>query len=153
MYIFSTANPAKPTLLSMFGHITSCDPVIADDNFAYVTLHDGVKCHGTINQLDVLDISNISSPRNVKTYPLTNPHGLSKDGNTLFICDGPAGLKVFDATDVFNLKLSQTFSGINAYDVIAFKNNAVVVTANGLYQYDHSNINNITLRSKITYEQ
>src|SRR5207253_9884475 len=41
VFIFSTANPVEPTQLYMFVHATSCDPVIADDNFAYVTLHDG----------------------------------------------------------------------------------------------------------------
>lgn len=151
VYVFSTANPAQPALLSMFGHISICDPVIADDNFAYVTLHDGTICHGTLNQLDVLDISNITSPRYIKTYPLTSPHGLSKDGNTLFICDGVAGLKVFDAEDVNNIKLLQTIDGINAYDVIAFNHNAIVVTTNGLYQYNYTNNKQVTLTSKITY--
>jgi len=151
VYIFSTANPAQPNQLSMFAHLTMCDPVIADEKFAYVTLHAGTICGSTLNQLNVLDISNLASPRNVKSYPLTNPHGLSKDGNTLFICDGAEGLKVFDATDVMNLKLLQTITGINTYDVIAMNNNAIVVTANGLYQYDYNNNKQVTLRSKITY--
>lgn len=151
VYIFNTTNPAEPSQLSMFSHLTICDPVIADDNFAYVTLHDGTTCHGTINELDVLDISNLSNPHNIKTYPLTNPHGLSKDGNTLFICDGSAGLKVFDASDVYNIKLLQTVPGINAYDIIAMNKNAIVVTTNGLYQYDYTNSRQLTLRSKITY--
>jgi hypothetical protein len=151
VYIMGTANPAQPNLISMFGHLTSCDPVIADDNFAYVTLHGGTTCGGKLNQLDVLDISNLVSPRNIKTYQLTSPHGLSKDGNILFICDGSAGLKVFDATDVTDLKLLQTISGIDAYDVIAINNNAIVVTKDGLYQYDYTNSKQVTLKSKITY--
>lgn len=151
VYIYSTANPVQPNQLSMFGHVTICDPVIADDNYAYVTLHDGTTCGGKINQLDILDISNITNPRYIKTYPLTNPHGLSKDGNTLFICDGAAGLKVFDASDVYNMKLLQSVTGINAYDIIAINNNAIVVAKDGLYQYDYTNNKQITLRSKITY--
>lgn len=152
VYIFSTADPQKPTQLSMFSHITSCDPVIADDNYAFVTLHDGSPCRGAaVNELDILDISTITSPFNVKTYSLTNPHGLSKDGNTLFICDAAAGLKVFDAADLHNLKLLQTVDGINAYDVITLENNAIVVTEDGLYQYDYTNRKQLALRSKITY--
>ena len=69
----------------------------------------------------------------------------------LFICDGEAGLKVFDATDVANLKLLQTFSGINSNDVIAMNNLAIVVTADGLYQYDYTNSRQIILKSKIGY--
>ena len=151
VYIFNTSNPTQPGLVSMFGHIRSCDPVIADDQYAFVTLHGGTMCGGNLNQLDVLDISNLASPRNIKSYPLTSPHGLSKDGNLLFICDGEAGLKVFDATDVANLKLLQTFNGINSYDVIAMNNLAIVVTADGLYQYDYSNRGQIILKSKIGY--
>jgi hypothetical protein len=152
MYIFSTANPGQPSQLSMFGHLTLCDPVIADDNYAFVTLHGGTTCGGKLNQLDVLDISNISNPKIVRSYPLTSPKGLSKDGSLLFICDGDAGLKVFDASDVANLKLLQTLDGINPVDVISINKIAIVVTADGLYQYDYSDSKQITLKSRITYK-
>ncbi len=152
MFIFNTTNPAQPERLSQFTHITRCDPVIADDNFAYVTLRTGTDCNGSsINVLDILNIQNLQSPWLVKSYPLTNPHGLSKSGNTLFICDGSAGLKVYDAADVNKLRLLQTVEGIDAYDVIAQNNNAIVVAKNGLYQYNYSNRNNLILQSKISY--
>ncbi|HLL43760.1 MAG TPA: hypothetical protein VK369_11515 [Segetibacter sp.] len=152
MFIFNTTNPALPAQVSQFTHITSCDPVIADDNFAYVTLRSGTNCNGSsINQLDILNIQKLESTWLVKSYPLTNPHGLSKSGNTLFICDGTAGLKVYDATDVNKLRLLQTIKGIDAYDVIAQNNNAIVVAREGLYQYDYTNRSNVTLQSKISY--
>lgn len=152
MFIFNTANPAQPAQLAQFTHMRACDPVIADDNFAYVTLRSGTPCQGFQNQLDVLNIQNIETPWLIKTYPLTNPHGLSKSGNTLFICDGAAGLKVFDALDVNNLRLLQTVKGIDAYDVITRNNNAIVVAKDGLYQYDYTNRSNVTLQSKISYK-
>ncbi|MEJ7679188.1 MAG: hypothetical protein WKG06_15305 [Segetibacter sp.] len=152
MFIFNTANPAQPEMLSQFTHITKCDPVIADDNFAYVTLRTGTNCSGdNINVLDILNIQNLQTPWLVKSYPLTNPHGLSKSGKTLFICDGAAGLKVYDAADVNNLRLLQTVDGIDAYDVIAQNDNAIVVAKDGLYQYDYTNRSNVTLQSKISY--
>ena len=152
MFIFNTTNPALPAQVSQFTHIRSCDPVIADDNFAYVTLRSGTNCNGSsINQLDILNIQNLESTWLVKSYPLTNPHGLSKSGNTLFICDGTAGLKVYDAADVNKLRLLQTVEGIDAYDVIAQNNNAIVVAREGLYQYDYTNRSNVTLQSKISY--
>ena len=83
----------------------SCDPVIADEKYAYVTLRTGTTCNGVNNRLEILDIANINSPSLVKTYEMTNPHGLSKDGNLLFVCDGANGLKVYNASDVNNLKL------------------------------------------------
>jgi len=152
MFIFGTANPALPAQLSQFAHITRCDPVIADDNFAYVTLRSGTNCNGTsINELDILNIQNLQSAWLVKSYALTNPHGLAKSGNTLLICDGTAGLKVYDAADVNKLRLLQTIGGLEAYDVIAQNNNAIVVAKDGLYQYDYTNRSNVTLQSKISY--
>lgn len=152
VYIFSTANPAQPNQLSMFSHLRMCDPVIADDNYAFVTLHSGTTCGGQLNQLDVLDISNINNPRIITSYPLTSPKGLSKDENLLFICDGESGLKVFDATNVAGLKLLQTLSGINPSDVITINKIAIVVTDDGLYQYDYTDSKHIVLKSKITYK-
>lgn len=152
VFIFGAADPALPVQLSQFMHITRCDPVIADDNFAYSTLRSGTTCNGSsINELDIVNIQNITTPWLVKSYSLVNPYGLSKSGNTLFICDGTAGLKVFDATDVTNLRLLQTVVGIEPYDVITQDNNAIVVAKNGLYQYDFTNRSNLILQSQISY--
>lgn len=149
MYVYNIDNPAQPALDGQFGHVQSCDPVIADDNYAYVTLRSGSKCQGFNNQLDILKLNDFTNPSLVKTYNLTNPHGLSKDGDILFICDGADGLKVYNASDVTNLKLIKRITGPETYDVIANKNIALVVAKDGLYQYDYSNVNNIHLLSKI----
>jgi hypothetical protein len=150
MLIYDISSPDNPKAEGQFSHVRSCDPVIADNQYAYVTLRSGSTCQGFSNQLDILDLSNLSNPSLLKTYLMTNPHGLSKDGNTLFICDGTAGLKIYNASSPTNLQLVQQISGIETYDVIAWNNNALVVTKDGLYQYDYSNINSIRLRSKIT---
>lgn len=150
MFIYTISNPDNPALAGQFVHAVSCDPVIADDNFAYVTLRSGTNCrNATLNQLDILKLSNFTNTQLLKSYPLTNPHGLSKDGNLLFICDGKAGLKVYDASDVMNLQLIKHITTLETYDVIAYNNIALVVAKDGLYQYDYSNVNNIQLRSKI----
>lgn len=150
MFIYGTSNPNAPNQLGRFLHARTCDPVIADGNFAYVTLRSGGNCAGTSNQLDVLNMQNITNPTLVKTYPLSNPHGLAKSGNTLFICDGAEGLKVYNASDVNNLSLLKTIGGIDAYDVIAFNDIAIVVAKDGLYQYNYSDLSNIRLLSRIS---
>lgn len=149
MMIYSITNPDNPVLQGQFAHVQSCDPVIADDNFAYVTLRSGTACQGFTNQLDILQLNNLTDPQLVKSYSFTNPHGLSKDGNLLFICDGSAGLKVYNASNVTNLTLVKEINNIETYDVIADSNIALVVAKDGLYQYDYANINNIRLVSKI----
>jgi len=148
MFVYNISNVDNPSLAGQFSHVQSCDPVIADDEYAYVTLRSGSACQGFSNQLEILKLNNITDPQLLKVYPFTNPHGLSKDGNLLFICDGSDGLKIYDAADVNNLKLIKQFSNIETYDVITYNHLAVVVAKDGLYQYDYGDVNNIHLISK-----
>jgi hypothetical protein len=150
MFIYDVATPATPAKLGSFSHVRSCDPVIAEDQYAYVTLRSGSACQGFSNQLEILNISNLSNPALLKTYQLTNPHGLAKDDNLLFICDGKDGVKIYDSADVNNIKLLKQIDGIEAYDVIVVNNRALVVAKDGLYQFNYTDINNIKLLSKIS---
>jgi len=143
------SSPDNPVKVGEFTHARACDPVIADDNYAYVTLHSGTTCLGFNNQLDIVKLNDLSNATLAKTYNLTGPLGLSKDENLLFICDGTDGLKVFNAADVMNLQLIKQFPGLEGYDVIAYNKTAIVVATDGLYQYDYSNADNIHLLSKI----
>ena len=149
MFIYDVSAPGSPVKQAQFTHARSCDPVVADDNYAWVTLRTGTNCGGNINQLDAVNINAITNPFLIKSYNLTNPHGLSKDGNLLFVCDGKDGLKVYEASDPANIKLLKQINGMEAYDVIALNYRALVVAKDALYQFDYSNVNNIRLLSKI----
>ncbi|MEO8766027.1 MAG: hypothetical protein ABI416_17125 [Ginsengibacter sp.] len=150
MFIYDvSASPENPVKVGEFTHARACDPVIADDNFAYVTLHSGTICLGYNNELDVVKLNGLADASLAKTYNLTSPQGLSKDGNLLFICDGTDGLKVYNANDVMNLQLIKQFPDFESYDVIAYNRTAIVVAKDGLYQYDYSDPNNIHLVSKL----
>lgn len=153
MFIYNTTNPQAPQQEGKFDHARVCDPVIAEDKYAYVTLRNGTACQGFENELDIIDVSNISAPVLVKKFNMTNPHGLSKDGDLIFICDGKDGLKVYDAKDVNNLKLKTQFKDITTYDVIAYNGLAIVVADDGLYQFDYSDVNNIKQLSKLSIVQ
>lgn len=151
MLVYSLSSPAAPVFISAFDHMNSCDPVVVQGNLAYVTLRSGTQCFGFTNQLDVIDISSIQNPFLVKTYPMFNPHGLGIDDNVLFICDGDAGLKIYDATDPMEIHMNQLahFPDIKTYDVIPLNGVLMMIGADGLYQYDYSNINDIVLLSTI----
>jgi hypothetical protein len=150
MFIYDITNPANPVQQGRFSHARSCDPVIADNNYAYVTLRSGTTCQGFSNQLDVVDISNLFSPSLLKSYFLTNPHGLAKDGNQLIICDGKDGLKFFDASSpANNIILKKTIAGPETYDVIAFRGWALMIAKDGLYQYSYDNSFNVTELSRM----
>jgi hypothetical protein len=48
MFIFDINNPSSPLLQGQFNHARACDPVVADDDYAYVTLRSGNECTGFI---------------------------------------------------------------------------------------------------------
>lgn len=144
VYIYDASDPELPVYLSEFTHANNCDPVVVQDDIAYVTLRDGTPCQGTSNQLDVLDLSDITNPALIKSYPMSNPHGLGVDGNTLFICDGDAGLKVFDKSDLYNIDqnlLSTVKNGETYLDIIPLGSQrfAIVMTDEGVCLYDYQN--------------
>lgn len=156
MLIYSITDPANPSQLGSFTHACFKDPVIADDKYAYVTLRataDPSPCWGTPlaqrNELDIVNITNILRPTTARVYDMAEPKGLAKDGELLFICDGKAGLKVYNASNVQDIKLVKTIMGINPFDVICLSGLAIVVADQGIYQYDYSDINNIKTVSKI----
>lgn len=143
MFVYSTQNADQPQQVGQFTHARTCDPVIADGNTAYVTLRGNGSCGGIQNQLDVIDITNITSPKLIKSYMLNAPQGLSKDGNVLFICDGSAGVKVFDATLSTQLVQLKQLACNQPTDVIALQGVAIVIAADGLHLIDYSNLADI----------
>ena len=150
MFIFDISNPTAPAREGSFAHSRACDPVVSDDDYAFVTLRAGTFCEGTNNELDVINVQNVRSPFLVKTYGMTNPHGLSKDGDLLFICDGADGLKVYNASNVKSLQLLDRITNLETYDVIAWNKKLLLVAKGGLYQYDYTNPSRLSLISKIS---
>lgn len=163
MQIFDISIPNTPVFQSNFSHARVCDPVIADDTYAYVTLRSALdanntlnlsmmpilRCGGNLNELNVLDITNVKLPKLLKTTAMYNPHGLGKQNNILIICDGNDGVKVYDASVPTNLQLLNTIKLANTYDVICFDNIAHISTSNGLYLYRFNNKGETELLSKI----
>ncbi|MEM7109754.1 MAG: hypothetical protein AAF519_16125 [Bacteroidota bacterium] len=151
MHILDIADPLNPFEISRYQHVRSCDPVVVDGDFAFVTLRSGTACQGFTNQLEVIDISNLETPELLHVYAMDNPHGLGKDGDALFICDGSSGLKIYDASDVSVLDQAQLahYDDIQAFDIIPFNHVAMMIGEDGLFQYDYSNLNDIKLLSHI----
>jgi hypothetical protein len=151
MHILDISTPATPVKVSTYAHIRVCDPVVVQNHLAYVTLRSGNECAGFTNQLEVIDIKNLSQPELLKTYPMSNPHGLGIDQSTLFICDGDAGLKIYDASDISSIDKNQLahYADVNAYDVIPFNNVVMMIGSDGIFQYDYSDPKNIRFLSRL----
>jgi hypothetical protein len=153
--IYSLSNPSNPTFVSDFAHVRSCDPVVVQGDKAFVTLSSGTNCGGSVNSLFVIDLSNIATPTLLYEYPLTNPKGLGVDGNTLFLCDGADGLKIFDKTDLSQINNHQIshFGGIVAADVIPYNQVLILTSEAGIFQYSYADLNNIVELSRIAVAQ
>lgn len=149
MLVYDMANPLSPGYISEFNHINSCDPVVVQDHLAYVTLRTGNNCGAGVNRLDIVDLKDITLPVLLKSYDMSNPHGLGIDNNSLFICDGGDGLKVYDAEDPLRLKKTAEFPEIHAWDVIPVNGLLFMIGEDGFFQYDYSGPDNITLVSSI----
>lgn len=152
MRIYDISVPNSPMYLADFWHVTGCDPVVVQDTLAYITIRGGTTCRNTaVNQLVVVSVAQITRPVELITYPMEEPYGLGIDGATLFICDGEAGLKVYDVTDTWRISqnLIARFPDIRGYDVIPLDGVLMLIGADGLYQYDYSNVKQISLLSKI----
>ncbi|HWK03256.1 MAG TPA: hypothetical protein VNS58_06475 [Puia sp.] len=152
VFIYDVSNPLSPVQQGTFTHGRACDPVIADDNYAYVTLHAGTTCGGNSNELDVVNVQNLAQPTLVASYPMTKPEGLSKDNNLLFVCDGTDGVKLYDASNPAGLQLLTQIptAQTEATDVIAANQRLFIIAGSSLYQYDYSNPQNIRLLSTLS---
>jgi hypothetical protein len=144
MYIFDVAQPQAPRLRTKYTHIRQCDPVVANDSIAFVTLrtveNDG-RCGkvtwGSSNVLEVVDIRNLNSPELIRRYPMNNPYGVGIDGNLLFVCDAGA-LRVLDISNPYgNIPQISTLP-INVNDVIPLGTHLLAVGETAVYDIDYS---------------
>ncbi len=128
------------------------DPIIADGNYAYVTLRASVSniCRTElINQLRVFDITDLENPILINTTEMEDPKGLGKDENTLFVCDGFNGLKIYDVSTPSSPVEMYHFDGFDSYDLIVKNGLLQVVAEDRLLQYDYTDLEDIKLLSSI----
>lgn len=133
-YILSVSNPASPVVLANYQHVQSCDPVIADSLYAWVTLNTNQAfCGNNVNELQIVNISNPSSPSLLKRYTMTSPMGLSKNDTALFVCDN--GIKMYDCRNPQNVTLKYAQYIVSAYDVIVNDSLVMIIGPQGMAQY------------------
>lgn len=145
MLTYDLSDLNKPLYLSTFWHATGCDPVVVQNNKAYVTIRGGNVCGSNINRLDVLDVSDILKPALLRSYTMDGPYGLGISDDILFVCDGNSGLKIYNAADPLLIAehLLAKFPNIQAYDVIPLGKSLLMIGGDGFYQYDYSDVKNI----------
>lgn len=146
------SDPASPNFLGSIQHATACDPVVAEGNYAYVTLRStGAEgpCPGFNNQLDVINIEDPTFPFVESIIPMTGPQGLGVVGNRLFVCDGTSGMRVMDISAPTDAREVARFTQMQATDVIALADKLIMIGDDGLVQYSYDAGLNMQLLSTI----
>jgi hypothetical protein len=136
MYTVDASDEFNPFFVSGFSHATACDPVVVFENTAYITVRGGSTCGAIEDQVNVIDITDISNPTLISTYLLNQPYGLGIKNGVLYVCCGSEGLKVFDAANSANLTLQNSYSS-NVTDVIPLDSHLITVGNNQITQYSY----------------
>lgn len=145
MYIYSLTNPENPAKVSQALHVRACDPVVAKDTVAYVTLRSGTRCGTATNALYTYNTKNIFSPIQIDSLPLPTPKGLGYKDTTLFVCCENSGLAVLSINKPTKPVLKKYITGNNFSDVIITGDLLVCMISTGIALYDITDVNNIQL--------
>jgi len=138
IFIYNIDQPESPRFVSEFAHSLGCDPVIANDKYAYVTVREGTACRRDqieSNNLITLDISNISNPIETSNQWMINPRGLTFFKGDLYVGEGAAGMKKFNLDDPSSPVLEKFYDDIPANDMIGLEDVMIVTRNEGIFQY------------------
>ena len=136
LYIYSLAKPEQPELVGEAKHARSCDPVVANDSVAFVTLKSESGCGPAESGLYIHNIHNLMTPELKKMVPLPNPVGLGLQDSILYVSCGTAGLKVFNVSKPYEPALLATKTDADFVDVIPYNGILICFVRNGLLLYD-----------------
>ncbi len=132
MFIYGLENPEFPKKLSRVEHFTACDPVVANESHAFVTLHSDSFCGNDINLLEIYDVGDVTNPKLISSRNLIYPRGLGLFNDYLIVCDDE--IKIFDISDPIESKLVESIDN-QAFDVIIWDNLLIAIGETGLFQY------------------
>ena len=141
MHIYDASTPYAPTRMAVYEHVLSCDPVVVNEEHAFVTLRSGNFCVNGVNELHVIDIKDPYQPKLKKAYPMLNPHGLGLAEQFLYVAEGKHGLKSFNVKDVLSIDKNQLefLQSMKSVDLIPGPKSLIVIGPDGVCQFDYSN--------------
>lgn len=143
MLIYDHSQGGTPVQASIYSHITSCDPVVVQDDIAYVTLRSGQRCANGKNELNVIDVSDIYKPALLAAYPMKNPAGLAVEDSTLFVCEGEYGLAVLDIQNPQLPREVSRLESVQPEDIIARNGILTLIGPSGIWRVDYSDRENL----------
>ncbi|GGF75292.1 LVIVD repeat-containing protein [Wenyingzhuangia marina] len=138
MYIYNLENPERPKFKSISRHFRACDPVIANQNNAFVTVRSGNRCGGDINQLKIYDIIDVENPILLLDKTLVEPKGMALYDQYIFVAD--TAIRVYDISKIESGEISFVKKiDVFVNDLIIRENHLFAIGDSGVYQYDLEN--------------
>jgi len=120
--------------VAFVSHFRSCDPVVAQGNYMYVTLRDGNGCGvftNNVNQLMVFDITDVQHPELITQININRPYGLGIQAGNLFVCYAN-GVLQYDISDPQNVEQVADYS-TECDDLIAVTNPMILTSKEGIH--------------------
>lgn len=149
MHIVGLQDEFNPVYTSSFTHATGCDPVVVEGNTAYITVRGGNSCGAIEDQVNVIDVSDITMPTEYSTYFLSSPYGLGIRDQVLYVCNDE-GINVFNAQNPNEIVLVNTFE-ITSKDVIPLPSHLISVGENVIHQYNYADNFGLELISTLQF--
>ena len=156
MFIYDISIRSNPKWVSEVQHFRSCDPVVADADYAYVTLRGGGICGAANNELQIIDIKDIKNPKVVARVSMAGPYGLGVKDKYVYVCDGRSGLKGVDVSnqtiiDEDKLEAQILLRDIDPRDLIIIGNTAYILTVDGFLLYEIASPEQLEEKGKLLY--
>jgi hypothetical protein len=153
VYFLNRSNGDMPSLISVYQHVTACDPVVARNSVAYSTIRS-TNCRGIIqgnDLLDAIDISDIANPQVIYSMSVDSPYGLSINDDFLFVCEAD-GISIFNTDNVDNpILISKTKIGNGtALDIIQSDGFLIVVTTEGIFNVTYDLNGQLQILGQVT---
>ena len=155
MSIYQIEEDGEPVFQSEVFHIVACDPVVANENYAFVTLRtESCNFFGreTENLLNIYDVNDVTNPDIIASYDMISPRGLGLAGDYLFICEGPSGLRTLKVDNPLDVEFITLDEDIHANDVIVLPEMLLVIGPDNITQFDYSDPTDLVKISEIRIE-
>ena len=149
MHIVGLQDEFNPVYTSSFTHATGCDPVVVEGNTAYITVRGGNSCGAIEDQVNVIDVSDITMPTEYSTYFLSSPYGLGIRDQVLYVCNDE-GINVFNAQNPNEIVLVNTYE-TTSKDVIPLPSHLISVGENVIHQYNYADNFGLELISTLQF--
>lgn len=151
MFIYSLSDPKNPKLLGTASHVRSCDPVVANDSIAFVTLRGGSFCGPATDGLYIHDIKDILKPELLKLVELPTPSGLGLNDSILYVCQLSNGMSVMNVKKPSEPVLIKKIDDAYFNDVIVYNDLLICYVNTGIRLYDITDAENPVYINLVSY--